>query len=337
MNGARAVALHANSSGRTELSMNDAPRAFRMEILAKLGYAPEAIVPGRFIRFSTSQSRSDNAGWCKLFDDMCGGVFGCYRSGLSETWSVVDRAAMTRAQRIDLARQVMAATVEREALQRQKWAENARRNSQLWGECVPLAIHDPCHRYLTQRGLGQELRFPPCLRLHQALPYWDAGEKLGPFPAMVASIVDPSGRLVALHRTYLTADGRKANVPTPKKVTGASGLMAGASIPLHEPTGGVIGIAEGIETALATHFASGIHTVAAYCAGNMASYVWPQSVKRIVVFADADRAGVDAAQKLKIRAMQSGLSAVVLSPTTPGTDWCDVWMQRDTLTEEVSE
>ena len=56
---------------------------------------------------------------------------------------------------------------------------------------------------------------------------------------------------VALHRTYLTADGRKADVPSVKKLTGAAGPLAGACIPLHKPARGCIGIAEGIETALA--------------------------------------------------------------------------------------
>jgi phage/plasmid primase-like uncharacterized protein len=319
--------------------MTDSFGSFRTELLATLGGAPATIEPGRLHRFSTSERRGDSAGWCKLFDDLRGGVYGCHRQfpGESFTWSAIDRRTMTLEQRSLLARQFEAATAEREAQQRLQWFENAQRIAQMWAQCVPISPDDPCSAYLTQRGLVGAWPLPEVLRFHPSLPYWNGLEKLGTFPAMVAPLIAPNGSTVALHRTYLTSDGRKANVPTPKKVTGASGLMAGASIPLHEPTGGVIGIAEGIETALATHFASGIHTVAAYCAGNMASYVWPPSVKRIVVFADADRAGVDAAQKLKIRAMQSGLSAVVLSPTTPGTDWCDVWMQRDTLTEEMSE
>jgi hypothetical protein len=47
-----------------------------------------------------------------------------------------------------------------------------------------------------------------------------------------------------------------------------------------------------------------------------------------VVFADADPAGAAAAQNLKARAMRAGLSVAVMTPTTPGADWCDVWAQR---------
>jgi putative DNA primase/helicase len=126
----------------------------------------------------------------------------------------------------------------------------------------------------------------------------------------------------------LTADGNKAPVPNVKKLTRAAGPLAGACIPLHDPQHGVIGIAEGIETAQAVHLASGLPTVAAYCAGNLAAYTWPPGVRRIVVFADADPAGAAAAQSLKARAMHAGLSVPVMTPTTPGADWCDVWAQR---------
>ena len=203
--------------------MLDPTQAFRAAILAALGHAPEVIEPGRFHRFATSDRRADDAGWCKLFDDMRGGVFGCYRQGVSETWSASDRATMTREQRAELARQVMTATAEREAQQRQQWAENARRIAQVRAQCVPLVPGDPVTLYLKRRGFGGVWPLPAVLRLHRALPYWHGAEKLGPFPAMVAPIVAPDGRTVALHRTYLTADGRKADVPTPKKVTGAAG------------------------------------------------------------------------------------------------------------------
>ena len=85
----------------------------------------------------------------------------------------------------------------------------------------------------------------------------------------------PDGRIVALHRTYLTDDGRKADVPTVKKLTGAPGALAGASDPARHPMRGVLGIAEGMETALAASLASGVPTVAAYCANALAGFEWP--------------------------------------------------------------
>lgn len=308
--------------------MNDPLHGFRTAILAALGSAPETIEPGRFHRFATSGRRGDDAGWCKLFDDLRGGVFGCYRQGISENWSATDGSAMTRGQRATLARQVLSATAEREARQRRQWSANARYIAQVWAQCVPLVPGDPVTLYLKQRGFGDIWPLPACLRLHRALPYWHGAEKLGTFPAMVARIVAPDGRTVALHRTYLTRDGKKAEVPTVKKLTGAAGSLAGACIPLHRPAHGCIGIAEGIETALAAWCASAVPTVASYCASNLVAWRWPADVQRIIVFADADTAGRVAASALQARAIRAGLKASVITPTDADADWADVWAAR---------
>ena len=308
--------------------MRDALEAFKAAVVAGLGYGPGEVIPGNFTRFATSDRRGDSAGWCKLFDDLRGGVFGCYRQGLSDTWCAVNKATITREQRAALARQVAAATAERLALQRQQWAENAQRIARLWAESVPLVPGDPVTLYLKGRRFGGVWPLPGVLRYHRALPYWHAGEKVGTFPAMLAPLVAPDGRMVALHRTHLTRDGRKADVPEVKKLTGTAGPLAGACIPLFKPERGQIAIAEGIETALAGWCATGLPTVAAYCAGNLAMWQWPVSVQRLVVLADADRAGREAADTLRARALGAGLRVEVLTPSNDGADWCDVWAAR---------
>lgn len=308
--------------------MLDPVQSFRASILAVLGHAPEAIEPGRFLRFATSNRRTDDAGWCKLFDDLRGGVFGCYRQGISQTWSAIERVTMSRAQRIELARQVMAATRQREAQQRQHWGHNAQRIAQMWAQCLPLVPGDPVTLYLKRRGFGGVCPLPEVLRYHRALPYWQGAEKLGTFPAMVAPVVAADGRAVALHRTYLTADGRKADLPSAKKLTGVAGPLAGACIPLNKSMQGRIGIAEGIETALAAWLASSVPTVAAYCAANLAAWQWPIAVQRLVIFADHDKAGRHSADILLSRAVRAGLQASVMTPSEAGADWADVWAAR---------
>lgn len=322
--------------------MRDALDNFRTAIMAALGHAPDVIEPGKLQRSGTKEwpgrQRGDNASWCKLFADLNGGVFGDWRTGLSETWHAKRDAPMTRQQRAELARQIAQATAERERERRRQWAANGQHIARLWAQCVPLVPGDPVTLYLKRRGIGGAWPLPACLRLHRALPYWtDTGEKLGALPAMVAPLVAPDGRVVALHRTYLKADGCKASVPSVKKLTAASGPLAGACIPLHEPQRGVIGVAEGVETAQAAHLASGLPTVAAYCAGNLAAYQWPAGVRRIVVFADADPTGAAAAQGLKARALRAGLSVAVIAPSTSGIDWCDVWAQRGAVAVSASE
>jgi len=135
--------------------------------------------------------------------------------------------------------------------------------------------------------------------------------------------------MLALHRTYLSRDGRKADLPTVKKLTGTAGPLTGACIPLFKPRAGVLGIAEGIETALAAWCASAVPVVAAYSAGALAAWRWPQGLQRIVVFADFDKAGQEAADSLRARALAAHLPCEVLTPTTEGADWCDVWAGRD--------
>lgn len=312
--------------------MNGDPlEAFKAAVVAGLGFGPCKVTPGTFTRFATSERRGDSAGWCKLFDDLRGGVFGCYRQGVSDSWSATDKATMNREQRTAWARQVAAATAERMAQQRQQWADNAQRLARLWAECVPLVPGDPVTLYLKGRGFAGVWPLPEVLRYHPALPYWHAGEKVGTFPTMMAPLVAPDGRMVALLRTYLTRDGRKANVPRVKKLTGAAGPLAGACIPLCRAARGQLGIAEGIETALAGWCASAVPVVAAYCAGNLAAWVWPAGLQRLVVFADADRAGREAASTLQTRALAAGLRAEVLTPSTDGADWCDVWAARRAL------
>jgi len=314
--------------------MRDPAQAFKLAILAALGHSPEVIEPGRLQRFATSDKRGDSAGWCKLFADLRGGVYGCNRAGMSETWQADRDQPMTRQQRAERARQLAQATAEREAQRRKQWAVNAGRITRLWAQCVPLVPRDPVTLYLKRRGFAGVWPLPVCLRLHRALPCWNGDVKIGVFPAMVAPLVSPGGRVVALHRTYLAADGRKADLPNPKKLTATAGSLAGACIPLHQPQRGLVGIAEGIETALAAWCGSSVPTVAAYSAGNLAAWQWPASVQRMVIFADNDRAGREGAATLRARAHSAGVSCEVLTPSDEGTDWCDVWVQRGTVTIE---
>lgn len=320
--------------GQARVDNRDSASRFRAAIIGTLGRAPDVIEPGVLLRFATSNKHGDDAGWCRLFDDQRGGVFGCHRSGVSETWQAEREQPMTRKQRAERARHVEQANAERERAQREQWAVNAHRIARLWSQCAPLEPGDSVATYLKHRGLGGVWPLPACLRLHRALPYWRDGEPIGTFPAMVAPLTAPDGRVVALHRTYLTTDGRKADVRYPKKLTGAAGPLAGASIRLHEPLRGILGVAEGIETALAASLASGVPTVAAYCASGLAGFVWPAGVQRLLIFADADKAGREAADTLRARALAARLRCEVLTPSDQGADWCDAWAQRGAVTIE---
>ena len=291
-------------------------------IQAVLGYAPQHLEPGRFYRFGPRKS-----GWAKLFADGLGGVFGDYRQNISSHWMARQPLHQSPAELESMRRQIRQAAVEREAAQRAQWGKNAERNARLWAASV--SDGDAVRSYLAQRGLGN-WPIPSCVREHPALAYWhtdDNGEirLLGRFPTMLAPIVR-DGELIAIHRTYLT-DGKKADVPTPKKLTAASASLAGACIPLAAPRGGVLGIAEGIETAVAASLGSDLPVVAAYCANALSGFHWPRGIDRLVIFADNDLAGQQSATALAQRADKAGIDNKTLTPSRPGADWADVWLE----------
>lgn len=314
-----------------------AAREFQHVVKTTLGAAPASIEPGRLHRFATRDKRGDDAGFCRLFEDMRAGIYGCHRQFPGETfkWFSGGPAPGNPTDRTAVSRLRERQADQRATVQRLRWQRNGGRMAQLWAHSVPVTAGDPVARYLERR-LGSRLaKVPDCLRLHPALPYWLDGELAGTWPAMMAQLSAPDGRIVGLHRTWLTREGRKAPTPGPvKKLAPTAGPLAGACIRLDWPTaGGTLGIAEGIETALAARCAAGVPTVAAYSAGALAAWRWPVGVRRLLVFADADRAGAAAADTLRARAVGSGLSVHVLMPTTPGMDWCDVWTDGQGLAE----
>lgn len=152
----------------------------------------------------------------------------------------------------------------------------------------PIAEEDPVHRYLTGRGITLAA-YPSVLLTHTHLPYFEKqdGRKkvVKELPAMVALIHDKEGQVVALHRTYLTSSGAKANVREVKKLLNSG--IKGAAVRLFD-VDDQMGIAEGIETALAAYLLTGIPTWSAIDAGNMVQICIPDRVKRVHIFADVD-------------------------------------------------
>jgi len=310
--------------------MHDDFRDALRDALGPLARIPDVIEPGRLHRFPTNGKRGDLSGWCRLFDDGHAGVYGCWRHGLSDVWTAVPRDGMTPAERADLHKRIEHDRAQRETEQRAAWRKNLDRIAHLRHQCDPVSEGDPVHRYLCRRLAVESFAVPECIRLHPAMPYVHDGEAVGTFPAMVAPLVNRGGDVLALHRTYLTATGDKAPVPGPvKKLTPAAGLLRGTHIPLHQPVDGVLGIGEGIETSLAARLASGVPTVAAYSAGNLAAWQWPTGALRVVIFGDHDKAGAEAADMLRARALAAGLRVQTLTPETPGQDWADVWATRE--------
>lgn len=175
-----------------------------------------------------------------------------------------------------------------------------------------LTGKDPASLYLRNRGLQGIASYG--LRYHPELAYFDKGQRLGIFPAMVAKICNAAGHGETYHITYLTPDGQKADVPAAKKVMPPINTINGGAIRL-SPVAEHIGITEGIENGLAAMEGEGLACWAAVSAGGIETFEPPQEVRRITIFADNDNnyRGQKAAYILANRLVQkSGLSVDVV-------------------------
>lgn len=209
-----------------------------------------------------------------------------------------------------------------------------------WSESWPLTGTCPASCYLAGRGLALE-RWPDDLRCHPVLPYW-ADRDGKPFvlcrmPALLALVRDKAGEIVGLHRTYLADRAgaiSKARLvhpdtgeclPAKKLVSVTPGATTGAAIRLAAPDNGRLGLAEGIETALACHLASGLPVWSCISAHGLESVRLPYDVQSVWIFGDHDASGTgqQAAHRLAARLHGEGRQVRVLLPSRPGMDWCD--------------
>ena len=187
--------------------------------------------------------------------------------------------------------------------------------ARLWAAARPIG-RSPAEAYLRRRGLALEVSH---LRYHPRTPC-GRGPTAIFRPAMIAAVRDESG-LVAVHRTFLDArSATLADLPCPKRALGRLGQGA---VRLRAPSDGVLGWAEGIETAMAAMLLSGIPCWATLGTERFAHVALPAAVRRLVLFLDNDRGG-RRAEKLARDARGSDVEVEARYPSMAGTDWNDV-------------
>lgn len=292
-------------------------------IRALLGGAPGLIKPVGITRFSTLGKPLNRDGWVMCVDD---GVyrFGCWRQDLSGSFAT-DQNRFYGQRRNQFCVLLAEATTNRE---NQKASAS---NTATWRDALTPLETGTVNLYLRKRGLKIPV-FPGEIK-ESVLDYYEDGTLIGKFPTMLSRVTNPTGEMVALHRTYLSLGGLKADVARPKKLSKTSGSMAGSAIKLGGPVlldGRLtLGVAEGVETALACYLSSKIPTWSCVSAHGLKKFEWPQGLQSLLIFGDNDKNGVGqaAAHALALRAISSGLECRVLIPQGLGTDWLDVYVR----------
>ena len=145
------------------------------------------------------------------------------------------------------------------------------------------------------------------------------------YPAMVALVQGVSGQPIGAHRTYLSADGRKADADP---VKASLGPVWGGAVRI-DPAAPALVIGEGIETAASAGLLLRRPAWAAISAGNLgAGLVLPPEVRDVVIAADPDPAGQVAAAAASVRWRAEGRRVCVATPDRPRQDFNDLLLSR---------
>jgi len=266
------------------------------------------ITPGKLVRFATSDKRGDDNGWCKLFDDGEGGVFGCWRQGISEVWQA--QQPRTPGEQTAFLERVRRAQEEAKRLDEERRAECRKRSAELWegGRDV-----DAKHPYLVAK---------------QVKPYGVRQLK----ESLLVPVRDAGGTLHGLQ--FIGPDGSK------KFKSGTA--VAGCYHAIGKPNGKIL-IAEGYATGATLHEITGHAVACAFNAGNLKPVAEALRAKlpevEIILCADDDHAtdgNPGLTRAIEAARAVNGLLAVPAFPDTRGpkdTDFND--MARQTTPEAV--
>jgi hypothetical protein len=192
----------------------------------------------------------------------------------------------------------------------------------IWREARPIA-GTIAELYLRSRGITIEL--PPSLRYHRNLKHNASGLLL---PALVAGIAGVDRHVIAVQRTFLKADGSgKAQVSEPKMTLGGMGRGAVRLA----PAGDVLGIAEGIETALSAMQIFGMPLWASLGDKRLRNLELPPEVRRVIIFGDV---GAETeVYKARDEYRRQGRDAEVRFPSVP-KDYNDLLTGRSAASVE---
>lgn len=250
------------------------PEAQLREAIISAGLmAPSSLVfDSKIHRFRSDPKKRGRSGWyvAHLDGGKPAGAFGCWRSGVSESWHAVGAREMTAAEEAEYRRWLQEVEVLRAAEEQRRHELAADVVEEIW-DAAPEA--DDSHPYLVKKGV----------KAH--------GCRLTGDGRLIAPMFDIDGNLSSLQYIEFV-DG--AGV----KQYHSGGAVRGAFWVLGELTaeGGAVYVAEGFATAATIHEVTGRPTVVAFSAYNLDATAG--AVRKLlgdhaelVVVADNDKGG----------------------------------------------
>lgn len=180
-------------------------------------------------------------------------------------------------------------------------------------------------KYLDSRGFTA---YPEGLRQGR-VPFYKDMKKVGEYDTLISLVKDWEGNAITYHLTYID-DGKKADIDPYRKIMPGKGTITGSAIRLHNDFEDTICVAEGIESAWGAYEDCKHPAFAVINAGCMESFIPPEGVTSVWIYADNDRnyTGQSAAYKLAKRLMMKGIEAWVFVPDRIGQDWNDVLLNK---------
>lgn len=190
----------------------------------------------------------------------------------------------------------------------------------LWKQAVTIADISPVAKYLRNRIGGAPVKYD---FLREGSSVFHPTDRKS-YPAMIAKVAGYHDRAVNVHITYLTRDGGKVDVSPAKRVM-AGKLPDGCAIRLM-PAAEVMGVAEGIETAISASLLFDIPVWACVNGTLLAKWKPPAIAHEIVVFGDNDQNYTGQAKAYELANRLEVLfkrKAKVMIPPKIGDDWND--------------
>ncbi|WP_431127583.1 toprim domain-containing protein [Variovorax paradoxus] len=225
------------------------------------GYTPPSTIisDGKVHRFSPTGRRGDNAAWYVFHPDgIAAGIFGDFRSGMSQRWCAKAEHDLTEAERQSQLERIKAAQRIRDIEAVRKQGEAASTAMALWDAAAPVVAHP----HLTAKGVK---------------PYGIRGDA----HHLLVPMCDTASKLHSLQ--FIGPDGVKRFM--------LGGRVKGCYHAIGRPNG-LIYACEGYATGATLHEATGHAVAVAFSAGNLLPVVVALRAKypclTLVVAADDD-------------------------------------------------